>query len=135
MDDRQIDCLVMEKVFGYRVVEKKLDWYRVPVFFFYASNSDVPEYTYDSNACNAMIYRNGRDDSDGTVPPLPFFMCDAEGREWQIVKEMASKHNLELSMTFSGGKFTASFGKPVEHKEAASAICLAALLALGLMPQ
>ena len=84
---REMDCLVAEKVMGWRVERVRPSWYPVEVLCFYEEWSRNISYTYDERSCNAMLYRNGVDDSNGTAPPLPQFSEDIAAT-WTVVERL-----------------------------------------------
>lgn len=143
LSDREKDAVVAEKVMGYRVIVIEPEWYRLPVKCFYEDGCSLIQYTYDANACNAMMYRNGKDDSDGTAPPLPHYTSD---ESWDDLREVAEKvmgdapprgitgHTFWLERESAGCWVSSFWGrKSGEAATAPEAVCIAAMIALGHM--
>lgn len=78
LESREIDSLVATEIMGLTKKTIQPDWYPHPVDLFFHPDGGFVVYSYDENACNAMMHRNGKDDSDGTAPPLPSFSTDVE---------------------------------------------------------
>ena len=78
LDSRELDALVATEIMGLEKQTIQPDWYPHPVDLFIHPKNGLIVYSYDENACNAMMHRNGKDDSDGTAQPLPSFSCDVE---------------------------------------------------------
>jgi hypothetical protein len=69
---RRVDILVLLQLFElYPVVV-----FPKSVLLFINLEEDLVAYSYDNNYCNAMMFRNGQDDTDGTAPPVPCFTDD-----------------------------------------------------------
>lgn len=50
------------------------NWYHLPVLAFYdPENPPLMVFSFDANACNAMMYRNGKNEDAWYADPLPFF--------------------------------------------------------------
>ena len=143
---REIDVLVAEHVMGFHVERIKPDWYPHEVTLFFRPGNPLVEYSYDENACNAMMHRNGKDDSDGTASPLPFYSEEIE-HAWEVVEKLAANGwnvAVETMANTSEAPYTAvSFwrGDDWDTAEAMAtdgantaslAICLAALKALNV---
>lgn len=94
----EIDIAIAEKVFGFKVNKVKPDWYPYEVLLFYHEGDPLISYSWDENACNAMMHANGRDGSDGTAPPLPHYSVEPEGREWEIVDAMIELHGCHFRL-------------------------------------
>lgn len=44
-------------------------------------------YSWDDHACEAIMYANGIDGTDGAAKPLPFFSTDM-GACWEVIREI-----------------------------------------------
>jgi hypothetical protein len=82
-------------------------------------------YTWDENSCNAMMYANGVDDSDGVAKPLPFFYEELGACRDVIEKIVASEGLLaidkgEASIILPDGLVWVG-----KSEDVAEAICLA----------
>lgn len=139
LDNRQIDVLVAEKVLGMRLVRVKPDWYRGVEVLLFFHGLDWIEYSYDDNYCNATMYRNGRDATDGYASPLPSYSDDM-GEAWSnIVPAVLERFTrVELHQRKEGcvcriesdsGPVTEGYVTTAEDPNPARAICLAALKA------
>ena len=73
---RALDAEVAETALGFRVERIRPAWYGREVLCFYRPGSPEMAYSYDDNACNAMMFRNGVDDSAGYALPLPRYHDD-----------------------------------------------------------
>lgn len=121
-----LNLAVAEKVLGYRVVKAKPAWYPFEVWCFYAPGDTTEEwmaYSWDQNACNAMMFRNGKDDKAGTAPPLPGYVFDISAA-WNVVAEIRERGLLEAFKAHLGDVWASS------EEDAAVAICRAALAAV-----
>lgn len=87
LDSRELDMLVAEYVFGLHVEVVKPTWYDREVMLFISPESGLIIYSYDTNGCNAMMYRNGVDSKDGIAEPLPFFSLD-DTIVWEIIDQL-----------------------------------------------
>jgi hypothetical protein len=88
--------LIAEKVFGYQVEVVKPEWYKFEVYLFKDVERDCYLYSLDENACNAMMYRNGVDARDGTLPPLPFYSI-ADSTDFTYLHEpMLIQHSARI---------------------------------------
>lgn len=143
LGEREKDAVVAEKVMGFRVVTIKPKWYRLPVQCFYEEDSPLIAYSLDANACNAMMYRNGEDDRDGTAPPLPHYTSD---ESWDDLREVVdgvmgsdpprgiTGHTFWLERESAGCWVCSFWGeRSAEAPTAPEAVCIAALTALGHM--
>lgn len=124
-----LDLLVMEHVFGYQVQWIKPDWYPLPVATLY--HQDFPgimQYSWDGNACNAMMYRNQNDVSLGSAEPVP--RCSSYDNVVQhdhwlinpftIIQTMKEKHGHEFwcittCTIYQPFVYDASFYVPPSH--------------------
>lgn len=149
---RDLDTLVAEHVFGMTVKHLRPDWYhggQSEVVCFYAPNyPDLIAYSWDANACNAMMCRNGRDPNDGTAPPLPFYSVELEPA-WDVVEQMRADNETWFRLEarpageppeFAGLEWMAVFTRqrrPVyaSAPSAPEAICRAALKVIALPPR
>lgn len=132
---RELDALIAEKVFGMVVRRIKPDWYPYEVtLFFHPAYPDEIVYSCDENASNAMMYRNGKDASDGAAPVLPNYSDDIASA-WEVVEKMAQSYDFYLRfvsawtaefITIGGGEIDSA-----DSETAPEAICLAALRAIG----
>jgi hypothetical protein len=85
---RELDALVAEKVMGWRVERLRPEWYGgTEVLLFYEPGHALASYSYDERSCNACMYRNGADRTDGIAPPLPYFSCEIADA-WAVVEKM-----------------------------------------------
>lgn len=97
---RTLDCIVAEEVLGLEARWVKPDWYQFEVVCFYQSGFPLMVYSYDENACNACMHRNGVDDSDGTAQSLPHYSGeDSNGVEWEVVSAMSERHGCAFKIT------------------------------------
>lgn len=83
---------IAEDVFGMRVEVSRLPWYaggELDVYLFWEPGSDLVSYSWDANACNAMLFRNGYDRSEGTAKPVPRWDLEIEPA-WQVVERLQS---------------------------------------------
>lgn len=95
--DRQFDKTIAESVFGWQVEVVKPEWYPYDVYLFRDPISGNLLYSLDENACNAMMYRNGVDATDGTLPPLPHFsVCEELEVIEMIHRAMISSAGLRI---------------------------------------
>jgi hypothetical protein len=86
----ELDAAIAEHVLGFHVERVTPDWYRGrEVLLFFSPGETLVSYSADANACNAMMYCNGRDASDGTAPPLPAFSTDMAAA-WRVVEKLAT---------------------------------------------
>lgn len=78
---------------GYEVRRVKPSWYPHEVLTFFWRDSKLPlmAYSYDQNACNASMYANGVDASDGYAQPLPSWSEDSDGMVWEVVDTMIER--------------------------------------------
>jgi hypothetical protein len=137
--ERQIDIDIASTIFGYTTRVIQPTWYRHEVMLFYRVGDDMPEYSYDENACNAIIYRNGRDDSDGVARPLPFYSNEYEDMRTVLMEMQARDYNAAMSLTGKqwGCHFAVPDGRlgPVEFgEELPQAVARAALAAVRATP-
>lgn len=130
--EEDLNVAVAERVLGMSIRRTTPEWYGREVTLFYWPNDPLIAYSWDENACNAMMYRNGKDDSNGTAPSLPFYDSDLD-QAWEVV----------LTLRERGGDVWARFDSflrsatPLWHgsqDDAARAICLAALRAVPAPP-
>src|SRR5713226_5622656 len=101
---RELDALVAEKVLGMHVERLRPAWYhggQTEVLCFYRPLSPLMVYSLDADACNAMMFRNGVDESDGFAPPLPFY-SDNIAAAWTVVEELNSEWAFILSRRIFG---------------------------------
>jgi hypothetical protein len=89
-EDRQLDKLIAEKVFGYEVEMVKPDWYPFEVYLFKWPERGVYAYSLDEDACNARMYRNGVDEREGFLDSLPFY-SSAEFTDFVSIHEPMMK--------------------------------------------
>jgi hypothetical protein len=115
MCDRKLDREVAQFVLGLTLREIKVDWYPLPITLFIRelNGEEFIEYTFDKNACNAMVFKDNQGEPGGYVEPLPFFSSDIE-QAWKIV-ELLQKNEL----------FLAAISRITElsNEEAAEKIC------------
>lgn len=130
---------IAERVFGMRVDIVRSEHYHegeIDVYLFREPDCELITYSYDINACNLMVWCNGRDSSNGTAPPVPRWDLEIEDA-WQVVERMrtldwAFELKSDPHPGIYGPDYLVSFGK-VGHSRGpnvAEAICLAALQAL-----
>lgn len=86
---RELDALAAEYIFDLRVDVIKPDWYDREVMLFISHESGLVVYSYDSNGCNAMMYRNRLNEVDGVADPLPYFSEDIAAA-WEVVERLLS---------------------------------------------
>lgn len=80
LEGRDLDIAIAVEVLGYKKRVLEPDWYDLPVTCFFDPHGII-EYSYDDRACNAMMYRNGEDESEGFADPLPSYSWeDADAR-------------------------------------------------------
>lgn len=119
--ERELDALMAEKVLEYKVERVKPDWYPLEVLLFYWEGSPVISYSYDADACNALMYANGKDSAAGNAPPLPHYSSeDSEGAEWEVVNAMIERHDCDFRLcgfktSYSGCGAEIAKGEP--HRE------------------
>jgi hypothetical protein len=123
---RDLDVAVAERVLGMHVERIKPAWYPLEVTLFYWPNDPLITYSYDANACNAMMYRNGKDDTAGTAPPLPRYSGDLSAA-WEVIAAM--KRHPTWSQ-FDTALVAANVWR-LDSEEAATAICEVALKAVS----
>lgn len=88
----QLNLFIAEHVIGLRVVVVQPSWYDRPVFTFFETGYPLMVYAWDTNACNAQMFRNGVDASDGHTECLPNWVGEeTEGYEWAIVSAMIER--------------------------------------------
>ena len=132
-EDARLNFAIAQEVFGMRVEAIEPEWYRQTVWLFFKEGFPNVVYSYDNNACNAMMYRNGKDISGGTAPPLPFWSSEFGGA-WEVIAELKQRggdtwKNFErLSATFL------PFWAYDSTEELAKDICLTALEAVRGAP-
>ena len=139
---RELDALVAEKAMGYRRVDLTPEWLGREVWCFYPGDSPLMEYSWDEPSGNAMMHRNGKDESDGTADILPSYSTDIAAA-FEIVEKLRDQHmELELSVVPKGApaypddaQWLAGFSDdgPTNQEWGATAphaICLAALKAV-----
>ena len=143
MTDRELDVLVAEKALGMRVERIRTNWYHHEILCFFEPGCDLMVYSYDENACNAMMYRNGVDESAGVAAPLPYYSGEIEAA-WEIVDALGLMVCPSLTGNWGAGRFKGTMGlgdgakrycEPgtwAESDTAPRAICLAALKAKGI---
>ena len=76
IDPRNLDVQVGSIL--YRTEYLKVDWYPLEILGFYEQGNQYLVYSYDENACNAKLYCNSVDATDGFVPALPFYSTRLE---------------------------------------------------------
>lgn len=118
LDNRTIDQLVAEHVLKLTVKKIRVDWYQFEIWLFLDPDGLI-RYSWDGNACNAIMNRNGRDESDGVADPLPFFSIETESA-WEVVEAMKNDRH------FRDRLYTADFLN-LSSEQAARAICVASL--------
>lgn len=142
VDPRELDPLIAEKVLGMHVERIKPDWYPLEVMCFYREGSPLIVWSFDAASCNAMMFRNGVDASDGTAEPLPQFSDDIADA-WRVVEymqELGWVMNLDCASLSKQRPFNARFFRDDESglramdyaESAPLAICRAALKACGV---
>jgi hypothetical protein len=100
------------------VERKKPDWYPLEVVLFFWPGEPLVGYSYDKNACNACIWRNGVNEKDGVAPPLPRYSSEL-GPAWEVVARCRERGlTLDVPNLLS-----------LSDEDAATAICEAALKA------
>lgn len=130
--DRVIDCAIAEHVLGFHVenIGRPILHgypYKADVLLFFAVGHPHVVYSYDDNSCNAMMYRNGVDDTDGTAPSLPSY-CNELNEAWEIVAHMQTDPQFANFYSYIMGP---GFWQ-LDSAAAARAICLAALMSKGI---
>jgi len=91
----QWDILVVKIIFGFREEIITPEWYHgreVHLFYDDVNFPGLIQYSWDSNSCNAQMYRNGKDDSQGIADPLPWYTnTTSDGHQFflPIVERMA----------------------------------------------
>jgi hypothetical protein len=132
IDPREIDAKILEHIFEYEVMKVKPSWYDREVTLF--RKNGYNHYSFDTNACNACMSRNGKDDKDGVADPLPHYSSEDMEEVWEVIREITKDENLWFTFTGSKDDWRASFGKfPTKKNEnPALAICLAALATKSL---
>jgi hypothetical protein len=137
-----MDCGVAEIVMGMRVERVFPPWYHdgaIEVSCFYEPNNPLMIYSWDKNACNARMCRNGQNECDGTAESLPFYTADPAAM-MDVLERMAQlgywavlhyNHTDDFVKHFCVCEFT----KPGHEPSAAAptlpwAVALAALVAL-----
>lgn len=85
-------CQVAQKVFGYEMRVVYPEWYKgLPVYCFY--DPDFAQfgmtYSWDANACNASMYRNGNDGE--MAEHLPRWDWEDSGTFLQVVERMTER--------------------------------------------
>lgn len=95
MNDYDLNITVAEEVLGLRVVRTIPAGFRREVILFYRpSDKSLIAYSCDTDACNAMMFRNGKDDGDGFAPPHPNYATDLEVAWTQVLPEIADLEQL-----------------------------------------
>lgn len=133
---RQLDCDIAQNVLDYHAEWVKPSWYAFPVLCFYRKGSPLIKYSYDENGCNAMMFRNGVDDSAGTAPPLPQYSENIEDA-WEVVEKFHADDKQFVLWAVGKGRWVAQVMDeagtgPIadcDADTAPEAICLAALAA------
>lgn len=133
---RELDALIAERVMGYTRETRKVDWYPVEISVFYKDPSWL-EYSYDERSCNAMMFRNGVDASDGHAAVLPYYSASIESA-WSVVEKMAGDwpdftlRHIEEDQPEDGwyARFR-STQRPGYGQTAPEAICRAALIVVA----
>lgn len=139
MDNREIDKLIVEKVMGFIRMTIQPDWYALPVDLFFAPESVWVIYSYDENGCNALMFRNGNDASDGYARPLPAYSEDIEYTLEVVEKMQEQGWSFSLERAAINRQWCTIFTLGVTDREienyadtAPMSICLAALQAIGV---
>jgi hypothetical protein len=140
LSEDEINLLVQEHIFNMIIIELHLDWYPVPVKCFYYKDSPYVQYSWDKKACNAMIFRNGIDDSDGIAKSIPFYSNEIEAA-WMIIEKLRDQFcfNVRTIHDKTENKFVCEIwglhsnqyrgqGIKVYSETASEAICKAALI-------
>lgn len=134
---RPLDHLIAVHVFGLEAQTVQPTWYKLPVTLYRYPGDSIWTYSYDDDACNACMHRNGVDDRDGTARPLPFWANEME-YAWEVVEQMKA-HGFAFQFSNEGNRNWAHFAKDgawgegeSAADEPADAIALAALHALGV---
>ena len=93
LSDYDLRLQVAEHVVGLHVERVKPDWYEREVFCFYdPAFPQLVAYSWDANACNAMMFCNGKDASAGYAPPLPSYESeDSGGAEYEVINAMIGR--------------------------------------------
>jgi hypothetical protein len=86
---RKLDILIAHALFGYQMRLPNTPWYPVQIIVFYADDGTMM-YSFDQRSCNAMMFKNGVDDRDGTVPALPMW-CEDLTHTDTILAEMRDR--------------------------------------------
>lgn len=100
-ESRELDCLVAEKILGYRVQITKPDWYDREVWLFFDDEfPGIIRYTWDSNACNARMNMDQKDPKKGAADPLPFYSSeeDEDNTNQVIITRMIRHHSCHFRM-------------------------------------
>ena len=85
-------CKVAEKVFGYHMEIVRPEWYGGrPVFCFYDPQFSQfgMTYSWDSNACNASMFRNGV--GGEYAEHLPHWDWEDEGAFLEVIENLTAK--------------------------------------------
>ena len=113
LSPREQDAVVAEKVFGLERRSVRPYWYNREVLCLHDPANGLMTYSYDSNGCNAIMFRNGQDSTMGTADPLPFFTT-----KWEHVENVARE-------------ILVATDSPADLASVIEAICIAALRAKG----
>lgn len=129
-DMRVVDVAVAEHLIGYRRETVQPSWYRVPVDLFSIEFDGRQEvvYSYDANACNAMIFRNRVDDKMGYAQPLPRYSSEIHVA-WVEVLDAVTRFQPPQRARFRDLMKTVDLLAMTEE-QVAMRICLTALAAL-----
>ncbi len=87
MNHRQLDILIAEKVLGFEVRRIKTLWYKYDIVLFFAKGHPHVVYSYDENSCNAIMFANGIDESDGVAQALPHYSTEIQAA-WEVCDRM-----------------------------------------------
>ncbi|HKX33530.1 MAG TPA: hypothetical protein VJ302_37980 [Blastocatellia bacterium] len=138
----EIDLLILEAVFDYQIHRIRPSWYLYEVVLAINKQTGLIDYSYDENNCNARVYRNGIDESEGIAESIPRYSLDDRNRPAEflhIVDRMREQNGyyLELgtgpSSSLQGPVYFASFWQSpeqvMENEVSAKTIPLAVTIA------
>jgi hypothetical protein len=135
LEGRDLDIAVARYVIGMHVERITPAWYGREVTLFFRPGNPLVEYSYDEHSCNAMMFRNGVDPSDGTARPLPLYSEEMDDA-WSLRHWLAERGVwLTLQSDWHMRQWNAAIHRKSEFvaqsgfvDDAPLAICRAALL-------
>ena len=115
LEGRALDIAVGSVLFEHITINP--EWYRFPVEGFFDRQSGLMVYSYDTNGCNALMFRNGESDSDGTADPLPYWSDDI-AQAWELVEELWELgNNFAINRLFmTCGQYAVSVDRHAEDR-------------------